>query len=78
MVVDAAPARLRGMAFSLLYLCYDVGIAVGSMGGGLVASFTDYGTIYVLVGVLCLLTAGLFAVATRKFGPGKQRTQPAP
>jgi MFS family permease len=74
MIVDAAPARLRGMAFSFLYFCFDVGIGLGSMGGGLVASFTGYGTIYVLVGVLCLLTSGLFALATRKFGLGKART----
>ena len=73
MVIDAAPARLRGLAFSFLYLCFDIGIGVGSMGGGLVASFTGYGTIYGLVGVLCLLTAGLFALATRKFGSGKEQ-----
>jgi MFS family permease len=74
MVIDAAPARLRGTAFSFLYLCFDVGIGLGSMGGGLVASFTAYGTIYGLVGVLCLLTSGLFALATRKLGLGKART----
>jgi MFS family permease len=74
MVVDAAPARLRGMAFSLLYFCFDIGIAVGSMGGGLVASFSDYGTVYLLVAVLCLLTAGGFAVAARRFGLGTQGT----
>ena len=73
MVVDAAPARLRGMAFGLFYLCFDVGIAVGGAGGGLVATLTSYGTLYQLVGASCLLTAGVFAVAARKFGSGKEQ-----
>jgi MFS family permease len=74
MLVDSAPARLRGVAFSFLYLCFDIGVATGSMGGGLVASFSGYGTIYVLVGVLRLLTAGGFAVAMRQLGSGRERT----
>lgn len=74
MVVDAAPAKLRGTAFSFLYLCFDVGIALGSMGGGLVASLAGYGTVYMLVGLLCLFTVGGFALATRKLGLGKEET----
>ncbi|HEM61489.1 MAG TPA: MFS transporter [Chloroflexi bacterium] len=66
MLVDAAPASLRGTAFGLLYLCFDIGIASGSMAGGLLASFTDYGTLYALVGVICLLTTGAFGAVTRE------------
>ena len=73
MVVDAAPAALRGMAFSFLYLCFDVGIAVGGVGGGLMASFIDYGTLYALVGVTCLLTAVGFALAMSRSSSGEEQ-----
>jgi MFS family permease len=65
MVIDAAPARLRGTAYSLPYFCFDSGLAVGSMATGILASFTGYGTLYVLVGVLCLVTAAVFGAAIR-------------
>lgn len=73
MVVDAAPTRLRGMAFSLLYLCFDVGIGGGSMAVGLLASYTDYGSLYVLVGILCLLTAGGFALAMSRSSSAQEQ-----
>jgi MFS family permease len=74
MVVDAAPARLRGTAYSLLYFCFDGGIAVGSMATGILASFTGYGTLYVLVGVLCLLTAAAFGAVTRQPARAEEHT----
>ena len=73
MVVDAAPTKLRGMAFSLLYLCFDIGIGGGSMAAGLLSSYTDYGTLYVLVGILCLLTAGGFALAMSWSNPAEEQ-----
>jgi MFS family permease len=73
MLVDAAPAGLRGMAFSLLYLCFDIGIGTGSMAGGLLASLAGYGTLYALVGVLCLLTAAAFGAVMRGHVPDKIR-----
>jgi MFS family permease len=65
-VVDTAPAHARGRALSLVYLCFDVGIAVGSLALGAVADLMGYGTGYLAVGVLCLLTLVLFGGAMRK------------
>lgn len=74
MVVDAAPAKLRGTAYGLLYFCFDSGIAVGSMLTGILATFTGFGTLYVLVGVLCLLTAGAFSVLIQRPTPAGEET----
>lgn len=65
-LVDAAPAQARGTALSLLYLCFDVGIAASGLVIGRVADLTGYGQGYLLVGAVCLLTLVLFAVAMRK------------
>jgi MFS family permease len=72
MVVDSAPAKLRGTAYGLLYFCFDSGIAAGSILTGLLAAFTGYGTLYVVVGVLCLLTAGAFGALMRRAGTTEQ------
>jgi MFS family permease len=65
-VVDTAPARGRGRALSLVYFCFDLGIAVGSLGMGAVADLMGYGQGYLFVGILCLLTLVLFGGAMRK------------
>jgi len=65
-VVDTAPARARGRALSLVYLCFDLGIAFGSLALGAVADLMGYGQGYLIVGVLCLLTLVLFGGAMRK------------
>jgi MFS family permease len=65
-LADAAPAQARGTAFSLLYLCFDVGIAVSGLVMGKVADLAGYGQGYLLVGAVCLLTLVLFAAAMRK------------
>jgi MFS family permease len=69
MVVDNAPAKLRGTALSLLYLCFDSGIALGNLLMGGLASFAGYGRTYALIGVLCILTALVFATVMRKNTP---------
>jgi MFS family permease len=74
MVVDAAPAKLRGTAYGFLYFCFDSGIAVGSILTGILATFTGFGTLYVLVGVLCLLTAGAFSVLMPRPTPAGEET----
>jgi len=65
-LADAAPARARGTAFSLLYLCFDVGIALSGLIMGKVADLAGYGQGYLLVGAVCLLTLALFGAAMRK------------
>jgi len=68
MVVDSAPADLRGTSLSLLYFCFDLGIGVSGVAIGAVAALWGYGEGYVLVGVLCILTLLLFAELMRKRG----------
>jgi predicted MFS family arabinose efflux permease len=64
--VHTAPAEARARAMSLVYFCFDVGIAVGSLAMGAVADITGYGQGYLGVGVLCLLTLVFFGGAMRK------------
>jgi MFS family permease len=66
MVVDDAPAEIRGMALSLLYFCLDLGIGVSGLAIGAVAALWGYGEGYLLVGVICILTLLLFAGVMRR------------
>jgi MFS family permease len=65
-LVDAAPGKARGTALSLLYLCFDVGIAVSGLVMGKVSDLAGYGQGYLLVGAVCVLTLVLFGAAMRK------------
>ena len=66
MVVDAAPARVRGRAVSLMYLGFDLGMVLSGLLMGVVADFAGYGQVYLIVGAVCFLTLVLFGAATRK------------
>jgi MFS family permease len=68
MVVDNAPAEVRGTALSLLYFCLDLGIAVSGLAIGAVAALRGYGEGYLIVGAVCALTLLLFAVVMRRPG----------
>jgi MFS family permease len=68
MVVDNAPADMRGTSLSLLYFCFDLGIGVSGLVIGSVAALWGYGEGYVLVGVVCILTLLLFSGLMRKRG----------
>lgn len=68
LVVESAPVRIRGRALGVLYTCFDTGIGVGSVVIGITAAFTGYGHIYLLLGVICALTAGFFAAVMRRPG----------
>jgi len=65
MVVDNAPSGARGTALSLVYFCFDSGIAIGTMVIGIVAVSVGYGHVYLLVGAACILTAIAFGAAMR-------------
>jgi MFS family permease len=68
MVVDNAPADVRGTALSLLYFCFDLGIGVSGLAIGAVAALWGYGEGYLMVGAVCILTLLLFAGVMRKAG----------
>ena len=50
----------------MLYFCFDSGIAMGGMLIGVLASLLGYGSVYLLLGAICLLTMALFAAVMRK------------
>jgi len=64
--IDTAPAEARGRALSLVYFCFDLGIATGSLAMGAVADLMGYGQGYLFVGILLFLTLILFGGAMRK------------
>jgi MFS family permease len=66
LIVDSAPERARGTALGILFTCFDTGIGAGAMVTGMFASLTGYGNMYLLVGLVCILTAGIFAAVMRR------------
>ena len=68
MVVDGAPAEVRGTALSLLYFCFDLGIGVSGLAIGAVAALWGYGEGYLMVGVVSILTLLLFVGVMRRPG----------
>jgi len=66
LVVDSAPGRARGTALGILYTCFDSGIGAGSVVVGALANSTGYGNMYLLAGVLCVLTMLIFAAIMRR------------
>ncbi len=65
-VVDSAPASLRGTALSLNYLCFDAGVGLSGMLMGVLAGPAGYGSVYALIGVVCLLTMITYGLVMRK------------
>jgi MFS family permease len=55
LMVDRVPASIRGMAMSVAYGSFDLGIGLGSYLLGGVAQIWDYQVMYGSVGVVCLL-----------------------
>jgi MFS family permease len=63
MVVDSAPARLRGRALSVVYFCFDSGLAASGLLLGPVIDLAGYGMAFLMVGGVCVLALILFAAA---------------
>ncbi len=66
MVVDSAPARVRGRALSIVYFCFDTGLAASGLLLGPVIDLAGYGMAFLLVGGVCVLALILFAAAMRR------------
>lgn len=67
LVVDSAPAAVRGTALGILYLCYDSGIGAGSVVIGMLADLTGYGYVYLLLGAICIVTTVIFGAVMRQY-----------
>ena len=55
LMVDTVPASIRGMAMSIAYGSFDLGVGLGSYLLGWVAQIWGYPVMYGSVGVVCLL-----------------------
>ncbi len=61
MAADLVPAVRRGAANALVFSAYDIGIALGAVGAGLVAERIGLRAVYLSAAGLNLLAMGLFA-----------------
>jgi MFS family permease len=66
MVVDSAPAKVRGRALSIVYFCFDTGLAASGLLLGPIIDLAGYGMAFLLVGGVCVLALILFAAAMRR------------
>ncbi len=71
-LVDVVPATVRGSAVGVFTAGFDLGIAVGSYGGGLLAEALGIGATFVASGMLCLVGVAVLAMGTRE--PGQNDT----
>ncbi len=66
LLVDSVPAAIRGMAMSIAYGSFDLGMGLGPYLLGWVAQIWGYPTMYSLVGIVCLLGWVAFALLMRR------------
>jgi MFS family permease len=65
LLVDSVPASIRGMAMSIAYGSFDLGIGLGSYLLGWVAQIWGYPVMYDLVGIVCLMGVAVFALLAK-------------
>ncbi len=68
LLVDVAPLRVRGAAVGVFTAGFDLGIAVGTYAGGLVAEVAGLSMTFAGAGLLCLVGLLVFLVSTRRTG----------
>ena len=61
LLVDTVPVSIRGMAMSIAYGSFDLGVGLGSYLLGWVAQIWGYPVMYSSVGVVCLLGVAAYA-----------------
>lgn len=60
LAMTLSPAHHRGLAIGTFFLLFDSGYAVGSYSMGLVASLTNYRTMYVCAGLTILVSVAVY------------------
>ncbi|MEW3993487.1 MFS transporter [Bacillus altitudinis] len=66
LALQHSPAHRTGYATATFFTLYDTGIAAGSFVFGLLVSFTDFSNVYLIAGVVVLLSMGVFYWSERK------------
>lgn len=64
-VVDKTEARVRGIAFSIFYGAFDVGMLLGGAALGVLADMTGLRDMYIITAVFGLVALGGFALSIR-------------
>ena len=62
-VVDNTDARIRGIAFSIFYGAFDIGVLMGSAALGVLADMTSLRDMYILTAMFGLIALGGFALS---------------
>lgn len=65
-LVDVVPANVRGSAIGVFTAGFDLGVAIGSYGGGLVAQWLGLGAAFAAAGVFCLIGVIVFLTGTKE------------
>jgi len=65
LMVDTVPVETRGMAMSIAYGSFDLGIGLGSYLLGWVAQMWGYQVMYDSVGIVCLVGVAVFALLAK-------------
>lgn len=65
-LVDVVPSQMRGAAVGVFTAGFDLGVAVGSYGGGVIAEAMGMSATFVASGVLCLAGLVVLIVGTRE------------
>ena len=66
MAVAIVPPQRRGVATSTYFFFFDIGIAIGSLLGGIVASYVGYAGMYFALAVFPLIGCLIFLLAGKK------------
>ena len=66
MAVAIVPPQRRGVATSTYFFFFDIGIAIGSLLGGIVASYVGYAGMYYALAVFPLIGCMIFLLAGKK------------
>ena len=69
LVVVSLPASRRGAANAVFLNAWDIGITVGSIGGGILAAYLSFSRLYLLAAIPQVVAIALLAVHTRTERP---------
>ncbi|WP_087973725.1 MFS transporter [Oceanobacillus rekensis] len=64
--VDLAPGNRKGMANATFFSFFDLGVGIGAIGFGQVASFSNYSTIYIASAVSIVISMVIYLILVLK------------
>lgn len=64
--INLAPNSKRGTANSTYYLAFDLGLALGMLGGGYISGYFSFQTLYLVSSAFCLLSILVYVFNSRR------------